>query len=95
MGESYLTPQMKKYYRDRELTAIQKENGHFISMPRYYKERRQRADGSWYGIFDKHQLKKIYTDLLNHMEYVEKEPVRIRQIINKHKRELKSKRLTI
>ena len=32
MGLSYLTPQMIKFYRDRELTAIQKENGHFISM---------------------------------------------------------------
>ena len=85
MGLSYLTPQMIKFYKDRELTAIQKENGHFISMPRYYKEK----------IFDKHQLKKIYTDLLNHMEYVEKEPVKIRQIINKHKRELKTKRLAI
>jgi hypothetical protein len=85
MGLSYLTPQMIKWYRDRELTAIQKENGQFISMPRYYKEK----------IFNKQELKKIYADLLNHMEYVETEPVKIRQIIKKHIKELKSKRLAI
>ena len=85
MGLNYLTPQMIQFYKDRQLTAIQKENGHFISMPRYYKEK----------IFNKLELKKIYTDLLNHMEYVEKEPMRIRQIIKKHQKDLKSQRLTI
>ena len=49
MGLSYLTPQMINYYKKRELTAILHENGHFISMPRYYKEK----------IFDKQELKKI------------------------------------
>lgn len=85
MGLSYLTPQMKNYYRQRELTAIRHENGHFISMPRYYKQK----------IFDKHELKKIYTDLLNHMEYVEKSTYEKNQTIRKHKKDLKLKRLTI
>ncbi len=39
MGMGYLTPQMKEYYRKREITCLVRENGHIISMPRYYKEK--------------------------------------------------------
>ena len=85
MGLSYLTPQMINYYKTRELTAIQRENGHFISMPRYYKQK----------IFDKLELKKIYTDMLNHMEYVDKTTDEKKQTINKHHKNVKLKRVTI
>lgn len=85
MGLSYLTPQMINYYKKRELTAILHENGHFISMPRYYKEK----------IFDKQELKKIYTDMLNHNEVIERTTYEKNQDINKHKKQLKLKRLTL
>lgn len=85
MGKSYLTPQMINYYKKRELTAILHENGHFISMPRYYKE----------IIFNKQELKKIYTDMLNHNEVIERTTYEKNQDINKHKKQLKLKRVTI
>ena len=37
MGLSYLTPEIKKFYRDTKTFVIVKENGELISMPRYYK----------------------------------------------------------
>ena len=49
MGLAYLTDQMKNFYRKKELTAIMRENGTYIPMPRYYKEK----------IFDRYTLKKI------------------------------------
>lgn len=59
MGMGYLTPQMKEYYRKREITCLVRENGHIISMPRYYKEK----------IFTKQELKKLYKRYIEEQEY--------------------------
>jgi hypothetical protein len=63
MGENYLTPQMKKYYQQREIFCIVREGGQIISMPRYYKEK----------IFTKKQLTKMYTNFIeqNEMDFEE------------------------
>ena len=55
LGESYLTDRMIKYYRDRKLFAIVHEDGHILSMPRYYKQK----------IFNKIELKQIYKEWLD------------------------------
>jgi hydroxymethylpyrimidine pyrophosphatase-like HAD family hydrolase len=49
MGMNYLTPKMREYYRQRQIACIVHENGHILSMPRYYKQQ----------IFTKKELKKI------------------------------------
>ena len=54
LGEGYLTPQMIKYYKDRKLFCIVHENGHILSMPRYYKNK----------IFDKMELKELFKEWL-------------------------------
>jgi len=63
LGECYLTPKMTKYYKDRQISCIVHENGHILSMPRYYKEKRTRKDGD-YGLFEKHELKQMYLEYL-------------------------------
>jgi hypothetical protein len=55
LGESYLTPQMVQYYKDRKLFCIVHENGHILSMPRYYKNK----------IFNKEELKELFIEWLN------------------------------
>lgn len=52
LGEGYLTPQMIKYYKDRKLFCIVKENGQILSMPRYYKQK----------IFEPHELKELFKE---------------------------------
>ena len=54
LGECYLTPQMIKYYKDRKLFCIVHENGHILSMPRYYKNK----------IFTKLELKELFKEWL-------------------------------
>ena len=49
MGMNYLTPKMREYYKSRQIACIVHENGHILSMPRYYKQQ----------IFTKKELKKI------------------------------------
>ena len=58
LGEAYLTPQMKRYYRDRKLFCIVKENGHVISMPRYYKNK----------LYEPKVLKELYQEWLDIQE---------------------------
>lgn len=58
MGLGYLTTAMKDYYKKRELFCIVRENGHIISMPRYYKQK----------IFTKDQLTKMYKDWIEQNE---------------------------
>ena len=55
LGESYLTERMIKYYKDRKLFAIVHEDGHILSMPRYYKQK----------IFNKIELKELYKEWLD------------------------------
>lgn len=55
MGLNYLTPQMIKYFRDRKIFTIVKENGELISMPRYYKNK----------IFSPQELKEMYKEYIN------------------------------
>lgn len=55
LGECYLTPQMIKYYKDRQLFCIVHENGHILSMPRYYKNK----------IFTKLELKELFKEWLD------------------------------
>lgn len=55
MGLSWLTPAMKKYYKQREIFCIVKPNGELLSMPRYYRER----------IFTKEELNKMYQEYIN------------------------------
>jgi hypothetical protein len=54
IGQSYLTPQMIKYYKDRKLFCIIHEDGHILSMPRYYKNK----------IFNKLELKELFKEWL-------------------------------
>ncbi len=49
MGMNYLTPKMREYYKQRQIACIVHEDGHILSMPRYYKQQ----------IFTKKELKKI------------------------------------
>lgn len=49
MGMNYLTPQMIEYYKQRQVACIIHEDGHILSMPRYYKQK----------IFTKKELKII------------------------------------
>jgi len=49
MGSNYLTPQMIEFYKKRQIACIVHENGHILSMPRYYKQK----------IFTKKELKTI------------------------------------
>jgi hypothetical protein len=52
--ECYLTPSMIKYYKDRKLFCIVHEDGHILSMPRYYKNK----------IFNKMELKELFKEWL-------------------------------
>jgi hypothetical protein len=55
-------------------------------MPRYYKEK----------IFDRYTLKKIYTEMLEHNDFIKEiEACKIAQIIRKDKKERKLKRQKI
>jgi hypothetical protein len=54
LGECYLTPSMIKYYKDRKLFCIVHEDGHILSMPRYYKNK----------IFNKMELKELFKEWL-------------------------------
>ena len=86
MGLAYLTDQMINFYKQKELTAIMRENGTYIPMPRYYKEK----------IFDRHTLKKIYTEMLEHNDFIkELESCKIAQVIRKENKERKLKRQKI
>jgi hypothetical protein len=49
MGMNYLTPKMIEYYKKRQVACIIHEDGHILSMPRYYKQK----------IFTKKELKLI------------------------------------
>jgi len=55
MGLSYLTPEIKKFYRDTKTFVIVKENGELISMPRYYKNH----------IFTSEELTQMYKEYIN------------------------------
>ena len=59
MGLNYLTPQMIKYYKQRQVACIVKEGGQIISMPRYYKEK----------IFTKDELKAINEEYMRLNEF--------------------------
>jgi hypothetical protein len=86
MGLAYLTDSMIKFYKKKELTAIMRENGTYLPMPRYYKE----------IIFDKLTLKKIYTEMLEHNDFItELSSCKIAQVIRKDKKERKLKRQKI
>lgn len=54
LGESYLTPSMVKYYKDRKLFCIVHEDGQILSMPRYYKNK----------IFNKQELQELFKEWL-------------------------------
>ena len=58
LGECYLTPKMIKYYKDRKLFCIVHENGHILSMPRYYKNK----------IFNPIELKELFKEWLDIQE---------------------------
>lgn len=58
LGEAYLTPQMIKYYRDRKLFCIVHEDGHILSMPRYYKNK----------IYEPHELKQLFKEWIKIQE---------------------------
>ena len=59
LGNAYLTPQMIQYYRKRKLFCITKEEGHIISMPRYYKN----------IIYSKEELSELYQIWLDEYNY--------------------------
>ncbi len=93
MGLNYLTPKMIKYYHSRQLSAIVKEGGTIMSMPRYYKEK----------IFTKEELRKINKEyeLINKLNFLEldnhytEEYEKRKSIIRQHLKSLNLKRQLI
>lgn len=49
LGINYLTPEMIRFYKTRKIGAIIKQNGEYMSMPRYYKEK----------IYEPNEIKEI------------------------------------
>jgi hypothetical protein len=94
MGMNYLTPKMIEYYRQRQIACIVHEDGHILSMPRYYKQQ----------IFSKKELKKIndeYQELNAHKFDIQtSEEARLdyeakKMLIYKNEKQLKLKRVKI
>ncbi len=94
MGMNYLTPKMIEYYRQRQIACIVHEDGHILSMPRYYKQQ----------IFTKKELKKIndeYQELNAHKFDIQTtEEARLdyeakKMLIYKNDKQLKLKRVKL
>jgi hypothetical protein len=98
MGISYLTPQMVRYYQERKVFVIVRENGELVSMPRYYKNK----------IFTKQQLQEMYekyvnvvnTDLeaeINNIgsEYYKRQVDEIKALLRKTEKQNKLKRVKL
>ena len=96
LGNAYLTPQMIQYYRKRKLFCITKEEGHIISMPRYYKN----------IIYSKEELSELYQIWLDEYNYdflqdwelskIEREKVEQQKAKQyQHDKQLKLNRITL
>jgi hypothetical protein len=89
MGLNYLTPQMRQYYKSRNIGAIVTDNGQILSMPRYFKdkiftkEEKQKINDEWQAI--RNLDFNGYTDHTHEVEHK-------KQIIKQHDKEVKLKR---
>jgi hypothetical protein len=98
MGISYLTPQMVRYYQERKVFVIVRENGELVSMPRYYKNK----------IFTKQQLQEMYEEYVNVVntdleaeinnigsEYYKRQVDEIKALLRKTEKQNKLKRVKL